>query len=112
MWGRAAARGSPRRQRPPRCRDAATPARLGAARRRPSFFPLLASISFFFSSASQASTAEVERALRKGEAWLEEHLHPDPYLVPYQHGANVWERNPPFPEGIKLQMDFGREGYH
>ena len=29
---------------------------------------------------------QIERALEKGEAELREHLHPDPYIVPYRPG--------------------------
>ncbi|PSC68932.1 NADH dehydrogenase [ubiquinone] 1 beta subcomplex subunit 9 [Micractinium conductrix] len=39
---------------------------------------------------------QIDRALEKGEARLREHLHPDPYIVPYRPGGSLYARNPPF----------------
>lgn len=57
-------------------------------------------------------TNEIERLLRHGEARLKELEHPDPYIVPYRPGGSMFARNPPFVEGTKIHLDFGKEGHH
>ncbi|KFM23895.1 hypothetical protein F751_6863 [Auxenochlorella protothecoides] len=55
---------------------------------------------------------QIERALARGEERLRSYAHPDPYIVPYRPGGSLYARNPPFPDGISMHMDFGREGGH
>mmetsp|Transcript_19520 Transcript_19520/g.58993 ORF Transcript_19520/g.58993 Transcript_19520/m.58993 type:complete len:107 (-) Transcript_19520:1547-1867(-) len=53
----------------------------------------------------------IDGLLRKGEAELYKHIHPDPIIVPYFYGGTMYQRNPPFPKEMHQVMDFGREGH-
>ena len=65
-----------------------------------------------FEAAPGGDTAVIERSLLRGEAELAAHAHPDPYITPYRPGGSLYARNPPLPEGVKIHLDFGREGGH
>jgi hypothetical protein len=65
-----------------------------------------------FEAAPGGDPAVIERSLLRGEAELAAHAHPDPYITPYRPGGSLYARNPPLPEGVKIHLDFGREGGH
>ncbi|KAL6768525.1 NUOB22 [Auxenochlorella protothecoides x Auxenochlorella symbiontica] len=66
----------------------------------------------FDQNATLTGHDQIERALARGEERLRSYAHPDPYIVPYRPGGSLYARNPPFPDGISMHMDFGREGGH
>jgi hypothetical protein len=65
-----------------------------------------------FEAAPGGDPAVIERSLLRGEAALAARAHPDPYITPYRPGGSLYARNPPLPEGVKIHLDFGREGGH
>ncbi|CAL5220140.1 g2098 [Coccomyxa viridis] len=63
----------------------------------------------FEKNKDMTDVGQIGRLIQKGQAKLQEYQHPDPYIVPYYPGGSLYARNPPFPEEMHQQLDFGRE---
>jgi NADH dehydrogenase (ubiquinone) 1 beta subcomplex subunit 9 len=56
----------------------------------------------FRSRQSEVNPVLIEQFCAQGESWLQDHQHPDPYIMAYRPGGTLYQRNEPLPAYVRL----------